>query len=311
MQKQFTQFADNIRLTSLQIEDAKTKYVGVCKKLHSSYYSSDYDGKTKLLLGSYKTKTNVRPISEKQDVDVIFKIPKETLDKFMAYESNGPSALLQEVKAYLNEKYTTTDKIKTWGKIVQVKFSDNTHNVEVVPGYEEEDGTFTIPNSENGGSWDIIDPRQQLDDFKVSNNNTNGLTAELTRMIKTWVNNTETCEYKSFKLLGDVMKFLESKFTTGANYDEYSTVVKEFFAFLENNCDSSIENYVKTALDRANKALDFENEDKPKEASQEWRKIFGKDGNSEFPLVSENPVKENSTRTFSTPSSPYGNYKFN
>lgn len=311
MQKQFTQFVDNIRLTSLQIEDAKTKYKGVCEKLHTSYYDTNYDGKTKLLFGSYKTKTNVRPITENQDVDVLFKIPKETLDKFKAYESNGPSALLQEVKGYLNEKYTTTDEIKAWGKIVQVKFNDNKHNVEVIPGYEEEeDGTFTIPNSENGGSWDIFDPRQQLDEFKASNNTTNGLTAELTRMIKTWVDNTASCNYKSFKLLGDVMIFLESKFKAGANYDEYSKVVKEFFEFLENNCETAIESYVKTALDRAKKAYAFENEDKPKEASEEWRKIFGIDGKSEFPLVSENPVKENNTRTFSTPSSPYGNYKF-
>jgi hypothetical protein len=311
MQKQFTQFADNIRLTVTQEADAKTKYDGVCTKLHTSYYDTDYDGSTKLLFGSYKTKTNVRPLSENQDVDVLFKIPKETYEKFKAYESNGPSALLQEVKGFLNEKYTTTDEIKAWGKIVHVKFSDNSHNIEVLPAYEEEDGTFTIPNSENGGSWDEFDPREQIISFQASNNTTNGLTAELTRMIKTWVDNTSSCSYKSYNLLGDVMKFLESEFKTGADYSEYSKIVKNFFEYLKNNCEKDIESSVKTAIDRANKAYDYENEDKPKEASEEWRKIFGKDGKSEFPLVSENPVKENKTRTFSTPSSPYGCYKFN
>jgi hypothetical protein len=29
-----------------------------------------------------------------------------------------------------------------------VKFTENTHNVEVLPALEQEDGTFIIPNSE-------------------------------------------------------------------------------------------------------------------------------------------------------------------
>jgi len=311
MQKQFTQFAENIRLTENQEKDAKTKYDGVCTKLHNSYYDTDYDGNTKLLFGSYKTKTNVRPITVNQDVDVLFKIPKATYDKFKAYENNGPSALLQEVKGFLNEKYTTTDEIKAWGKIVQVKFADNTHNVEVLPAYEEDDGTFIIPNSENGGSWDKFDPRKQITLFQNSNGKTNGLTAELTRMIKTWVDNTSTCNYKSFFLLGDVMTFLEDNFKTGANYSEYSNVVKTFFGFLHDNCDESIKSFVKTAFERAKKAYDYEKDDMPKEASEEWRKIFGFEGKSEFPLVTSNPIKESNTRVFTNPSSPYGDYKAN
>jgi hypothetical protein len=311
MQKQFTQFADNIRLTDSQEADAKTKYDGVCKKLHDSYYDNEYDGKTKLIFGSYKTKTNVRPITENQDVDVLFKIPKATYDKFKAYKSNGPSALLQEVKGFLNEKYTTTDEIKAWGKIVQIKFADNAHNVEVLPAYEEEDGTFTIPNSENGGSWDKFNPREQITLFQNSNSKTNGLTAELTRMIKTWVDNTSTCNYKSYTLLGNVMKFLETNFKTGADYSDYSNVVKSFFEYLYSNCEEEIQSFVKTALDRAQKAYDYEKDKKPKEASEEWRKIFGFEGKSEFPRVSSNPVKESNTRVFTNPSAPYGNYKTN
>ncbi|MCF8221707.1 MAG: hypothetical protein K9J25_01065 [Bacteroidales bacterium] len=37
-------------------------YDGVCKTLHKKYYESDYNGKNKLLFGSYKTKTNTCPI---------------------------------------------------------------------------------------------------------------------------------------------------------------------------------------------------------------------------------------------------------
>jgi len=311
MKKQFKEFSNNIRLTEEQEIDAKTKYDGVCTKLHDSYYDSDYDGKTKLLFGSYRTKTNVRPITKNQDVDVIFKIPQETYDKFKAYESNGPSSLLQEVKDYLNEKYTTTDNIKAWGKVVKVEFADSTHNIEVLPAFEEDDFTFTIPNSENGGSWDFFDPREQLNNFQSSNNTSKGLTAELTRIIKTWVDNTPTCDYKSYNLLSDVMQFLNKNFTSGAEYSDYSNVVKSFFEYLNKNCEDTIKSFVESAKNRAKKAFDYENENKPKEASEEWRKIFGSNGNSEFPHVKSNPVKESKTRVFTNPSAPYGSYKSN
>lgn len=302
MEEQWKQFSENIRLTENQESDAQTKYEGVCTKLHTSYYSTDYDGSTKFLFGSYKTKTNVRPLTEKQDVDVIFKIPIETYEKYKNYKNNGPSALLQEVKGYLEKKYTTTDEIKAWGKVVLVKFKDGTHNIEVLPAYEKDDNTFIIPNSKNGGSWDKFDPRKQIDNFYSSNESTNGMTAELARMIKTWVKNTSTCEYKSFGLLDDVIKFFKNYFKSGANYSEYSAVVKKFFQFLKENCNDDIKSHVQTALDRATKAYTFENEKKLKEASEEWQKIFGK----EFPLIESNPTVENNTRVFTNPSSPYG-----
>ena len=305
MENEFKQFANNIRLTASQEDDARVKYNSVCEKLHASYYKSNYDGKTKFLFGSYATKTNVRPITENQDVDVLFKIPQEVYKKYEGYESNGPSALLQEIRGYLKEKYTTTDEIKAWGKIVLVKFADNTHNVELLPAFEKDDGTYIIPNSQNGGSWDKFDPREQILIFQESNNKTKGLTAEIARMVKTWVDNTTTCNYKSYNLLNDVIAFLNEKFTSGANYSEYSIVMKDFFEYLKGICDENIKSHVQTAFDRVKKANDFFDEGKPKEASEEWIKIFGK----LFPSVKENPNKETTVREIKNPTSPYGEYK--
>jgi hypothetical protein len=300
MDEQWRKFSENICLTEKQKKDAQTKYEGVCKKLHSSYYDTTYDGSTKLLFGSYQTKTNVRPLT---DVDVIFKIPKETYDKFKNYESGGQSALLQEVREFLKEKYTTTDTIKAWGKVVLVEFADNTHNVEVLPAFEKDDKTFIIPNTENGGSWNNFDPRKQIDEFNASNKLTNGTTVELARIIKIWVNNTSTCNYKSFYLLTDVMKFLGCNFKTGVDYSKYSTLVKNFFQYLKSICNDNIKSHVQTALDRAIKACDYEKENKLKEAADEWRKIFG----TEFPSIKSNSTEEKDVRIFTNPSAPYSN----
>jgi len=305
MKKQFIKFTENIRLTENQEKDAKTKYTGVCKTLHKSYYENDYDGKTKFLFGSYKTNTNTRPLSIDQDVDVIFKIPEATYNKFKDYKGNGPSALLQEVKDILKKAYPKTAKIKAWEKIVFVEFADNTHNIEVLPAFELEDKTFITPNSVDGGSWGLFDPREQVDTFQTSNGDTDSLTADLTRMMKTWVQTTSSLEYKSYTLLNDIIAFLNSNYKKGADFADYHLVIRDCFKYLKNNCDSSLDSHLKTALDRTEKAVDFIHNDKPKEASLEWRKIFG----NEYPLVSENPVNESKARVFSTPSSPYACFK--
>lgn len=301
MKHEFKEFSENIRLTSIQQEDAKTKYDGVCKTLHKKYYENNYDGKTKLLFGSYKTKTNTRPLDRSQDVDVIFKITQETFDQFNKYDCNGQSALLQEIRNCLLKTYTTSVEPKAWGKIVLVQFSDGHHNVEVLPGLEQCDGTFLIPNTENGGSWEVFNPRKQLDEFSKSNDATNGLTADITRMAKTWVKSTASLTFESFYLLSAVIDFLNNKYPNGAGFDDYHYVVKDLFTYLQNNCKKEIKSHVETALKRATNAVDYINVNKPKEASEEYRKIFG----DNFPLVMENPVQERTTRVFATPSSPY------
>ena len=304
MEKEFTKFADNIRLTENQQQDAKTKYEGVCEKLHKSYYETEYDGSTKFLFGSYKTKTNIRPLTPDQDVDVIFKIPDETYKRFKDYDGNGPSALLQEIREYLKEKYTTTDKIKAWVKVVLVQFSENTHNVEVLPAHEESDDSFTIPNSSDGGSWEKFDPRKEIDSFQDSNTKTNGLTADIVRMLKSWVHNTTSLGYKSYQLQNDVINFLSSNYKNGAEYSEYSRLMKDLFQYLKQNCDASIQSHVETALNRAIKANSLEKDRKFKEASEEWRKIFG----TEFPIAENEQNTDSLTRVFCSPSRQYGMY---
>lgn len=231
MEREFLDFINEITLTHCQCEDAQTKYTGVCQKLYSHYYNGEYDDGKKYLFGSYKTKTNVRPLTEDQDVDVLFKIPQSTYDKFDKYESNGQAALLQEVRNILKEKYTITDTIKAWGKVVLVQFQENHHNVELLPALEQDDGAFLIPNSENGGSWETFDPRAEVKRFQTSNENTSGLTRELAKMLKAWAHNTTSMSYKSCKRLDDVIAFLDEFYPKGKETTSYAKIVFDFFDY--------------------------------------------------------------------------------
>lgn len=280
MDEYFKTFCENIQLTSTQLEDAQTKYRGVCKKLHDSFYETEYNGNTKFLFGSYKNKTSIRPISEFQDVDVLFKMPVDEFDRFDSYESNGQAALLQEIKNILKEKYSTTDTIKAWGKVVLVKFTEGTHNIELLPAWENDNGTFKIPNSENGGKWEIFDPRDEINRFNDSNSKTDGYTADLIRMIKRWNLNTTTVSIKSYEITNFVISFLDQ---TDIKQIQQSERILKFFKYIKNKVSSDNESNVQTAIDRATKAIDYEKDEEKRKASEEWKKIFGE----EYPLATD------------------------
>lgn len=301
MEREFLDFINEITLTHCQCEDAQTKYTGVCQKLYSHYYNGEYDDGKKYLFGSYKTKTNVRPLTEDQDVDVLFKIPQSTYDKFDKYESNGQAALLQEVRNILKEKYTITDTIKAWGKVVLVQFQENHHNVELLPALEQDDGAFLIPNSENGGSWETFDPRAEVERFQTSNESTNGLTRELAKMLKTWVHNTTSMSYKSCKRLDDVITFLDEFYPQGKETTSYAKIVFDFFDYMSSRCGDDIKSYINTALSHARKALEYDSNEKPVEASEQWRTIFG----DKFPKVQSNPIKKNESQSIINPIRPW------
>lgn len=299
MALRFKKFIENITLTEAQWKDAKTKYEGVCACLDKHFYNSGYNENHKFLFGSYKLKTPVRPIVPEQDVDVLFKIDYSTYVKYQ----NNPGGLLQEVRKALKEKYTTTDIIKAWGKVVLIQFSDGTHNVEVLPAYEMYNGKFLIPNTENGGSWNVFDPRTPIKSFQDSNQSSNSLTQELTKMIKAWKRNTSTLEYKSYRIAEDVTTFVNNIYPDGADTGCYLSVLKNFFTYIFNRISSTDARYshINTAKTRVDKAYQYEEDGKHNEASEELRKVFG----DVFPKEEKNDDNTKSIRSFTNAPSPW------
>ena len=130
-------------------------------------------------------------------------------DKFNQYDdnkSNGQSQLLQAIKNILSEKYSTTEKIKGWSKVVLIQFADGTHNIELLPAWEKENGEFIIPNTENGGFWETWDPRAEIKKINDSDKKTNGKTRALIRMVKKWSENCSV-KLKSFQIEENVADF--------------------------------------------------------------------------------------------------------
>lgn len=280
----YNTFLKNISLSDEQKEDGRIKYRGVCDCLAKAFYDRDLQDADKLVFGSFKNCTQVLPMGEYQDVDVVFKISKETYDTY----KRRPGDMLQKVRNILKKKYTTTNHISAWGKVVLVDFATGHHDVEVAPCYETEDGKFLIPNNySNEADWEEFDVRGQVNAFSESNKNSNGLTRDLVKAIKKWVRNTSTLTYSSYNLTNDVISFVSEFYSEGANGTRYDVVIKDFFTYLLNSLPDHLSDYkshIETAQSRAVKATQYEEDGLHIEATEECRKIFG----SDFPKAEYN-----------------------
>ena len=280
----FDRFLVNIQLTKPQIDDAITKHTGVRKALHSYYYSGAYDGSTSLLVGSYGKDTAVRPPS---DIDILFKMPANLFDRYNSSSSNGQSQLLQDVKNVLKKTYLNTD-MRGDGQVVMVPFVS--FAVEVAPAFALSSGGYYIPDTHNGGSWKLSNPESEMKRLTDSNVRSLGKTVHLIKIMKVW---KRACNVpiKSLALELMAVDFLAGwpYFDKSSTY--YDWMIRDFADYMLqkvggwNIVPGTTELYsygdgwksrVESALGKAKKACDYENDDqKDAEATAEWKKIFG------------------------------------
>ena len=109
----------------------------IAKKLNKHYYDLDGDTATHMyIVGSVGRQTAIKGSS---DLDILFDLPSDVFTQYDNYSSNGQSALIQDVKAVLQERYPKTD-ISGDGQVVVIAFDKYT--VELVPGFSNSDGSF-------------------------------------------------------------------------------------------------------------------------------------------------------------------------
>ena len=125
----FQEFLNNLIIQNK--EEISTKYNSITKRLNDSFHSIDSETLNSLQVGSYGRKTAVNGVS---DLDMIFELSDETFKKYDNYETNGQSALLQDVKKEIKKTYSTTD-VRGDGQVVVVNFTN--YVVEVCPVIKE------------------------------------------------------------------------------------------------------------------------------------------------------------------------------
>ena len=99
---------------------------------------------------------------------------------------NGQSALLQEIKAEILERYPRTD-IKGDGQAVVIEFEK--FSIDLVPAFKNVDDSFLYPDSNNGGSWGNTNPIPEQRTSKDINNWSNNNFVQLANMMRCWKDN--------------------------------------------------------------------------------------------------------------------------
>lgn len=226
LKEDFETFCSNIQLDN--IEEMNTTIKEITKKLNKHYYDMDDDNEHMYKVGSIGRETAIKNTS---DLDILFDLPKETYTKYDNYESNGQSALLQEVKNILLERYPNT-KMKGDGQVVVISFSK--YKVELVPAFKQTDNRFKYPNSNNGGSWKYTDPLPEIEECKNLNELTTGNFYNICHMLRAWKNK------KGFKFKGLLIDtliynfFNENEEYKNVDFDSYLELIKSVFEFLKN-----------------------------------------------------------------------------
>lgn len=176
----FENFFDSISLDSLS--EYQSSIESLTKLLNKKYYGSDSVDDHCLVVGSVGRQTAV---SETSDLDLLFVLPQEVYTRFNAYDSNGQSALLQEVKNTIKNRYPKTD-IKGDGQAVVINFTNRFYSIDLVPAFEQDDGSFKYPDSNDGGSWKKTDPVPEQDACSVLFDKTDGDGKRLCNALRVW-----------------------------------------------------------------------------------------------------------------------------
>lgn len=283
VRQRFTQFHSNLSLTPTQFLDGMTKRNGVVNCLNRRYYGSTSETEHSFLVGSWGKDTAMRP---PRDVDLYFVLPVAVHTRFQAHVWNRQSALLQEVKAALQETNRDTD-MSGDGQVVVVRFGS--YSVEVVPAFLLTNGRYWICNTNDGGSYKETDPWAEVGYINTIDQANNNNLRPLIRMLKAW---QAYCSVpiKSFQLELLAADFISNSPWRFRDFFWFDWITRDFFLHLYHRANTFIsvpgtletiylgndwQSRAESAYRRAVKACDHDQYNRVDAAGEEWQKIFG------------------------------------
>lgn len=282
---QFESFCKNLRMSSEVVDNISYRTKRITKQLNKDFWDSTSDTNHSFYSGSYGRGTDIYT----SDIDLLMILPYSYYEKYNNYKSNGQSALLQAVKESIENTYKSYKRAD--GQVVKVDFTDGI-SYEIVPCFLNDDNeSYTYPDTNGGGSWKTTNPKAEIKAFNAMNKESNKNLKRLCRMMRAWKNknNVQMSGYLIDTLCYRFMQIWSHK---KESYLYYDWMVRDFFDFLINQLQSnsywfvpgsnrkitsthSFEYKAKQAKNLALKAIDYQSDGKEYSAKQEWRNIFG------------------------------------
>ena len=202
------------------------RYELITRRLNLEYWSTDSRTAHSFYTGSYGRGTAVGSIS---DIDMLMRLPDEVYYRFNAYNGNGQSALLQEVRRAIEKTYPTTG-VGADGQVVVVPFDDGI-TFEVLPAFLNTSQSYNFPDSNGGGSWKTTNPKPEIDELDRTDKACNQNLKMLCRMGRAW---KDKWDVPIGGLLIDTLAyyFLRDYEHRAKTYVYYDYMSRDFFDFL-------------------------------------------------------------------------------
>lgn len=288
----FKSFDDALKVSQDTRSTIAARHNRIARILNADFrYESNCTSNT-LYVGSYGRGTAIDGIS---DIDMLMILPYSIQQQYTQYMGNGQSALLQSVRKSLLGTYPNTD-IKGDGQVVQVVFSDGT-KFEVLPCFDNYDGSFDYPDSNSGGCWKQTYPKAEIEAFRNKNVECNNNLYSLCRMARTW---KYQCDVPLKSCLIDLFayRFLSEWRHRDKSYLYYDYMMRDFFMYLKEipltqsswfmvgsnrmySDDGYFQYYAGLAYNNALEAISYQESDCDWSAHKKWREVFG----NKFPSV--------------------------
>jgi len=281
----FSTFCSNLRMLQTTVSNVSSRYKQITKRLNLDFYSSTSDTAHSLYVGSYGRGTAIHV----SDIDILFILPYSVYVRFNDYSGNGQSALLQSVKNSIATTYSSTS-LGADGQVIKVSFSDGVV-FEVVPCFENTDGSFTFPDSNNGGSWETTNPRPEINEIRNKDVEWNKNLRRLCRMARAW---KDTWDVPMGGLLIDTLayNFMKTWEHKDKSYTYYDWMTRDFLEYLKNQNGTqqywispggkqyvwrkgNFEYKAKQCYNKALEAIEYESKNQEWSANQKWREIYG------------------------------------
>lgn len=282
----FTAFNKNIRISDTNINNISFRYKEITKRLNLDFWNIASDISHSLYVGSYGRGSDIHV----SDVDVIFELPLALYTQYNNYQGNGQSSLLQAVKKSIQKTYRTTDSHGD-GQVVAVDFTDGI-KYEIVPVFLLKDNKgYYYPDTNNGGSWKITNPKPEINEINDKNILWNKNLKRLCRMARAW---KDKWGVPIGGLLIDTLayNFLKNWQYNDKSYTYYDWMMRDFFEFLKNQDNNqsywlspgsnqyvwrkgNFEYKAAKCFNLAKEAIIYEDANLTYSANQKWREIFG------------------------------------
>ncbi len=178
------------------------RYHTITKTMNKIFWGFENDpGNNSMYVGSYGRGTAI----DTSDIDILVVLPNAKYYKYINYNGNGPSRLLQEVSNALKTHYWGTD-IHADGQVIVINFSDGM-KIEVLPAFDETppyttiNSVFKYPDSNMGGHWLSTNPKAEQEAMRGKNRESNGLLFDTCKHIRYIRDN----HFKSYHLPGIII----------------------------------------------------------------------------------------------------------